>query len=133
MSKRLLIIILVAIAILVTVVALYANYLNRTANTGNHNTAVTYTTVTDNELVILHLNANVAASKIGVQLELTQHTKQDDGVDTAVTVRDSAGTELGTLRFSAVDETQTIGSYRFRLVSATNSAVQVLVLATVAE
>ncbi len=133
MHKRLALVIIVAILILVVAVVLFTLYYDRPTTDSNTNTPVTYTVVTDNELVILHLNANVLASKVGVRLQLTSHSQTEDGVDTAVTVQDSAGTELGEIRFSRIDETQTVGNYRFRLVSATKSAVQVLALATVSE
>lgn len=133
MSKRLPLIILAAIIIVVVAVISVVQYLNTPNTKTNTNVPVSYTTVTDNELVILHLNAKVDASKVGVQLELTSYTQAEGSVDANITVRDNAGAELGTIRFANVDETQTLQSYRFRLISATKSAVQVLALATIAD
>lgn len=130
MNKRLAIIVSISVLIFLAVIWLFTQYFQSPETDLNTNAPITYTTVTDNELLIIHLNATVTAAKLGLQLQLNSHTQTDTGVDTTITVRDAAGTELGELRFSNVAETQTIGSYRFRLVSATKSAVQVLALAT---
>ncbi len=123
---------IISVIILVLVVGLFTYYYRQSTPLNTTTNTVTYETVTDNELLILHLNNPTEAQKAQLTLTLTSHSKVEDIVNSSVAVQTIDGQQLGTAQFEQVGDTQTISQYKLRLVSATHSAVQILVLSPTA-
>ena len=114
--------------IFIVVVGLFSYYYRKTDPVSTNTNTITYDIATDNELVILHLGNPVKAGKVNLTLTLTSHNKTDEAVASTVSVQSDDGSVLGTVEFDHIDDTQTLNGYSLRLISATASAAQVLVL-----
>lgn len=126
-----------SIIILVTVtliVGFFASLeLLHTQSVSSTNTAVVAAGLTEQEsidgvLVIIH-QAPVTIDRFGVELALASHRKINAAaVDTTITLTAADGsTAYDPIHFSGIGEVVTVPPYRFRLVNATESTVQVLV------
>lgn len=109
-------------------------YLNKAAreDSSNSNTVATTNQVVEpiatspNQLVVVHSGKIVQVNKFALSLHLVTHTKIDQtSVNTTVAVNTGELTQEVT--FSRIGEVQNIGAYTLRLVSATESAAQIVI------